>query len=326
MIHMEKNVSGYSITSKTTLAQFAEQMSGAGFNATELGRGVQVIRAMKKDKALVILAFTSNMISSGLRELVAELCRRKFVDVIVTGVGSVEEDVIKVKMPFLLSEFHQDDAKLHAKGVNRIGNILVPNDRYEFVEKVAQEFYSEEFEKHKEKRPNGKFRAVIAPSQMISDLGFFAEKKFGKGKDGRKALENSWVYWAAKNKISVVLPAPTDGALGLQLAFFRQDFDLVLDVAADLRGVGAIVNAEKKVGGIILGGGFAKHHAIALNILRGGLDYAVYVSTGTQYDGSMSGARTNEAVSWGKVSEKATTAYVEGDATIVFPLLVAPFL
>jgi deoxyhypusine synthase len=320
------DVEGFRISKNTPVSQLAAQMSLAGFSATELGRGVQVIRAMKKDKALVILAFTSNMISSGLRETIAELCRKKFVDVIVTGIGSVEEDIIKIRMPFLLSEFRQDDAALHRDGINRIGNILVPNDRYEFLEKVAFEFYGEIFERFKERRPNGKFRAVISPSGLVRELGLFAQKKFNKNKKEKKALERSWVFWAAKNNISVVLPAPVDGALGLQLAFFRQDRDLVIDVADDLRKVGAMVNSAKKVGGIILGGGFAKHHAIALNILRGGLDYAVYVSTGTQHDGSMTGARVNEAVSWGKVSSKARTAYVEGDATVIFPIMIAPFL
>jgi deoxyhypusine synthase len=278
---------------------------------------------MKKEKATVFLAFTSNMVSSGLREVFAELCRRKFVDAIVTGVGSVEEDVMKIREPFALASFNEDDRKLHKKGVNRIGNVLVDNGHYIALEKLDMEFYKLLFEKYKERRENGRERAVLAPSAMARELGFFLERKYSKN---RKALEQSWVYWAAKNGIPVALPAPTDGAMGMHLAFFRQDRDLVLDVASDLRTFGTIANSAKKTGGIILGGGFAKHHAIGLNILRGGLDYAVYVSTGTQFDGSMTGARTNEAVSWGKISEKANTAYVEGDATIIFPLLIAPFL
>jgi deoxyhypusine synthase len=317
-----KNIEGINVTSKTTLSEYASMLKSGGFQASELGRAVDVIKAMKKDNAYTFLAFTSNMVSGGMRELFAQLCRRKFCDAIVTGVGSVEEDVMKISKPFLLGTFNEDDGALHRKGVNRIGNILVPNDRYVMLEKIDMEFYSRLFQQKKELRPNGKFRAVVTPSELVYEYGKFISEKF-KGAPG---LEKSWVYWAYKNGIKVVLPAPTDGAMGMHLAFFRQDYDLVVDAAGDMRTIGTEVGFAKKTGAIILGGGFAKHHTIGLNIMRGGLDYAVYVSTGTQYDGSMTGARTNEAVSWGKISEKAKSVYVEGDATIIFPIIIAQFL
>lgn len=319
---MNERISGLSVSAGTTLSEYARLLKSAGFQASELGKAADVVSAMKKDRAYTFLAFTSNMVSGGLRELFAQLCRRKFCDAIVTGVGSVEEDVMKISKPFLLGSFNEDDAALHKKGINRIGNVLVPNDRYVLLEKLDMEFYSRLFEARKEKRPNGKFRAVITPSETVFEYGKFIAEKF----KGNKALENSWVYWAYKNNIKVILPAPTDGAMGMHLAFFRQDFDLVIDAAGDMRTIGNEVGFAKRTGAVILGGGFAKHHTIGLNIMRGGLDYAVYVSTGTQYDGSMTGARTNEAVSWGKISSKAKSAYVEGDATILFPIIISPFL
>ena len=72
---------------------------------------------------------------------------------------------------------------------------------------------------------------------------------------------------------------------------------------------------------LVLGGGIAKHHLIGAAILRNGLDYAVYLSTGTEYDGSLSGARPREAVSWNKLKNEENSAFVEGDATLTFPLL-----
>ena len=57
--------------------------------------------------------------------------------------------------------------------------------------------------------------------------------------------------------------------------------------------------------------------------MKGGLDYAVYITTATQYDGSLSGARLQEAVSWGKIKEDAKYVTVDGDATIILPLLLA---
>jgi len=43
--------------------------------------------------------------------------------------------------------------------------------------------------------------------------------------------------------------------------------------------------------------------------------------TAVEHDGSLSGARMREAVSWGKLKEKATYVTVEGDATVLLPLM-----
>ncbi|PSO04058.1 hypothetical protein B9Q12_03150, partial [Candidatus Marsarchaeota G2 archaeon ECH_B_SAG-G06] len=48
--------------------------------------------------------------------------------------------------------------------------------------------------------------------------------------------------------------------------------------------------------------------------------------TTTEYDGSLSGARTKEAISWNKLKPKALHTTVLGDATITLPLLTAALL
>ena len=53
------------------------------------------------------------------------------------------------------------------------------------------------------------------------------------------------------------------------------------------------------------------------------MDYAVYLTTAEEYDGSLSGARLREAISWGKVKPEAKKMTVEGDATITLPMIYA---
>lgn len=74
---------------------------------------------------------------------------------------------------------------------------------------------------------------------------------------------------------------------------------------------------------IILGGGVIKHHICNANLMRNGADYAVFINTGQEFDGSDAGARPDEAVSWGKIRANAKSVKVSADATLVFPLLVA---
>lgn len=55
--------------------------------------------------------------------------------------------------------------------------------------------------------------------------------------------------------------------------------------------------------------------------MRNGADFAVYISSATEYDGSDSGASPDEAVSWGKIKSESTPVKVYGDATVIFPLV-----
>lgn len=309
---MEKDelepVSGFGLDD-FPITKLVKNMSKSGFQATHLGRGVDIIRRMRKQKALIMLTFTSNMVSSGLRELFAWAVKNKYVDMIITGVGSIEEDVMKTKKPFLLGDFEVSDEELNDKGINRIGNIFVPSDRYEDFEDIIQPFFSKML---KRQMQTGK---MISPSGLIHELGKEVKDK------------SSILYWATKNSIPIYCPAITDGAMGLQLYFFKQKHpEFGIDVTADMHEAARRILNVDKVGGIILGGGVAKHQAIGVSILRGGLDYAVYVTTATPGDGSLSGARPTEAKSWSKLKKQADNVCIESEATIVVPLLFTAFL
>lgn len=52
------------------------------------------------------------------------------MDVITTTAGGIEEDLIKCLAPTFLGDFSIPGRELRLKGINRIGNLLVPNDNY----------------------------------------------------------------------------------------------------------------------------------------------------------------------------------------------------
>ncbi len=276
-----------------------------GFQATNVGRAIELIKRMKEEKATVFLSFTANMVASGLRGVFAEMCRRRFVNVVITTGGSLDHDVIRTKMDYGVGDFTMDDAALHKKGVNRLGNVLIKNECYEFLEKavrpVFERLYNDE--------------VVTSPSSVAAALGSSVSDK------------GSFLYWCSKNRIPVFSPGITDSAIGLQTYFFKQRHpDFGIDVTKDMKSLADIALNADRTGAIVLGGGISKHHTIGVNLLRGGLDYAVYVTTSSPWDGSLSGARTNEAVSWGKISEKARHVTVDCDATIALPLIMEKFL
>nr|XP_020011525.1 deoxyhypusine synthase isoform X3 [Castor canadensis] len=260
----------------------------------------------------IFLGYTSNLISSGLRETIRYLVQHNMVgpprgvDVLVTTAGGVEEDLIKCLAPTYLGEFSLRGKELRENGINRIGNLLVPNDNYcKFEDWLMPILDQMVLEQNTE-------GVKWTPSKMIARLG--------------KEINHpeSVYYWAQKNHIPVLSPALTDGSLGDMIFFHSyKNPGLVLDIVEDLRLINTQAIFAKRSGMIILGGGVVKHHIANANLMRNGADYAVYINTAQEFDGSDSGARPDEAVSWGKIRMDAQPVKVYADASLVFPLLVA---
>jgi deoxyhypusine synthase len=228
------------------------------------------------------------------------------VSAIVTTAGGVEEDIIKTLKPFILGDFRLDGAELREKGINRIGNILVPNDRYVEFEKISTPFLRRLLE---EQKKTGK---IATPSEITRRLGEMANNK------------ESVLYWSAKNNIPVFCPGITDGSIGDMIFFFKSEHpEFKVDVSDDIVRLTDMVLDAKETGAIILGGSLPKHHIMNANMMREGAKYAIYINTAMEGDGSDSGALPEEAKSWGKATAGAESVKVQVDATIAFPLLVA---
>lgn len=205
-----------------------------------------------------------------------------------------------------MGSFSLDGRALRKKGLNRIGNLIVPNDNYCKFEDWVVPILDEALNKQK---TDG---TMFAPSTLIELLG------------QRINNEDSIYYWAAKNEIPVFCPAITDGSLGDMLFFHSyKSPGLIIDLVSDIRRMNRQAIDASCTGMIILGGGVIKHHIANANLMRNGAEFAVYMNTGQEFDGSDSGASPDEAVSWGKIKPMGEMTKVVADATLLFPLLVA---
>ena len=299
-------VKGYDFDKGVDYEEIVKSFSTTGFQATLLSNAINITNKMIDEKAFIYLGYTSNMVSSGLRDVFRFLVKNKKVNVVVTTAGGIEEDIIKCLGDFTLGDFRSPGKKLREEGINRIGNILVANNRYvefeEFFQKILEEVYLEQ-------KTTGK---AITPSELIWKMG----EKIND--------ERSICYWAWKNKIKIFCPAITDGAIGDNVWFFKYNSeDFRIDIAEDIKQMNDTVFESKKTGAVILGSGVVKHQILNANMFKNGLDYAVYINNSQEFDGSDAGAMPDEAVSWGKILPDAESVKVFGDATILFPILVA---
>lgn len=289
-----------------SVSELVDGLGKVGFQSVEIKKAVDVIIKMKKDGAKIFFTYTSNMVTSGLRGFFAQLIELGMVDIIVTTVGGIEEDIMKAKgEKFFIGKFKPDDVELYEKGVNRVGNLFIRNESYlnfeDYITQILNKLY--------EKKPRW------AVSELIKEIGLMLDDK------------HSILYQAARKNVPIFCPGITDGSFGFHLFMLQQKKpDFIVDVVKDFANILFSTSYDDKKGLISIGGSISKHHAILAALLNGGLDYAVYLTTAHPSDGSMSGASTDEAKSWGKVKDDSDVATIIGDASFTFPLVMIKVL
>jgi len=213
---------------------------------------------------------------------------------------------MKCMAPAYLGEYEYDGIELRKRGLNRIGNMFVPNDNYRLFETWLLKILDVMLVEQQEQGVNW------TPSKLINRLGREINH------------EDSVYYWAWKNNIPVFCPGITDGGIG-DTVFFHSFTKpgLRIDLVEDIQRTDLIPLFSVNTGAIILGGATPKHHILNANCVRNGLNYCVFVNTGQEFEGSDSGAKPGEALSWAKIQPTAKPVKIYAEASLVFPLLVA---
>ena len=296
-----------SVNGNTSIRELMKQYgSSGGFTSAKIATGHSILEKMFQEENTTFLSFPADIISTGTRGIINDLVKNKLVDVIITTCGTLDHDIARTFLDYYAGSFDYSDRELRKLGINRLGNVFVPDESYgEIIEGKMQPIIEELY----------KMKKKWGVADLIHEVGL------------KLKSDSSILYNAARNNIPVYVPGITDGSFGSQLwSFYERNRDFTLDLLKDEHELSDIVFDAKKTGVIMIGGGISKHHTIWWNQFRGGLDYAVYVTTAQEYDGSLSGAKLEEAISWKKVKEDAEFVNIYGDATVILPVLLGTFL
>jgi deoxyhypusine synthase len=308
---MEKKVKDFHVGKETSLGELGKQcLESGGFVSKKAGIAVEILREMFRESEIKFLSFPACIISTGTRGLIKDLIKAGRFDIVMTTCGTLDHDFSRVWKDYYHGSFSDSDRELHRKKTHRLGNVRIPMSSHgEIIEEKLQPMLEDMYMEGKRD---------LSTHEFVWELGKRLE---GPRKD------ESIIYWCWKKRVPVIIPGITDGSFGLQLLMFMQDHrDFSVNVWKDEFFLLEKAFDKARTGALIIGGGISKHHTIWWSQFRGGLDYAVYITTAPEWDGSLSGARMREGISWGKVNEKARFVTVEGDATLLLPLIAAPFL
>ncbi len=276
---------------------------GWGFEAAQLANAYNIMLEMIRDKECVkFLSVTANIVSTGLRGVISEMVEKGLCNVIITTGGTFDHDIAKSMGKYYRGDFMMNDRDLKRRETHRLGNILIPQDSYG----LAVESFT-----------------IPMLKEITGEKKVFSSRELAEEVGKRLKDRNSILRAAYESKVPVYTPGLVDSAFGTQLFIFSQTNEFSLNLLKDMKELSDIVFSSRRTGALILGGGISKHHTIWWNQFKGGLDYAVSLTTAYEFDGSLSGARLEEAITWNKVKENAAIALVHVDITLALPLLLA---
>lgn len=291
----------------TSVSSIIKAMStSGGFQSRNLSYGVDILRTMRGEKRCTkFLSIVGALLSTGVRGIIRDMLKDNMFDCVITTCGALDHDVARTYRRYYAGDFRMDDSILLKKKIHRLGNVLVPEVSYgSLIEKKVQSCLEDLYSSQKVKQD-------FSAYEIISHIGSTLD-------------ESSFLYWAHKRNIPVIVPGIVDGAVGSQIWLFQQQHkDFKIDILKDESKLSDLIYDATKTGAFMIGGGISKHHTLWWNQFRGGLEYAVYITSAPEWDGSLSGALVSEAISWGKVAEKAKQTTIHGEATTLLPFIYA---
>jgi len=274
-------------------------MGQCGFGARRLSQAMNIYEEMLKGDFTKFLTVSGAMVPAGMREIISGLIRGRHVDVLVVTGANLVHDIIESFGCHCLGSAESDDAALREEGKSRIYDVFLRDEDFAAFEELMQRILPDT-------------EKVLSGRELLRTLG--------SGIDDPRSILRS----ACDMNVPVFCPALPDSMIGLQAWMHSQTKKLTVDAFADVKEIVDICYACQRSGILIVGGGTPKNFALQSMLLSpGSFDLAIQLTTDTPENGGLSGATLSEAVSWGKISEKARHVTVYGDATITLPLLVA---
>ena len=136
------------IGSHTTLKDLSSQFGKAGgFVASKVSTATSIINDMNESECTKFLSFPADIMATGTRGLLRKFVEKGNVDVVVTTCGTLDHDIARTLADYYHGDFAMDDQKLRDEGINRLGNVLVPDASYgipieRWVQPIISDLYS----------------------------------------------------------------------------------------------------------------------------------------------------------------------------------------
>lgn len=308
---LQEPVKHIRINGKITVDQLIQQYKNSGsFGAGRLSTACDIYERMLRDeRCTVFLALAGALVPAGMRFLIADLIRKRLIDVVVsTGANMVHDAIEALGGHHYKGHWNVDDNLLYKYHIYRIYDVFVPEEDFTKMDYTLAGMYEE-----------------IAAENVGKTL---SSKDFTWELGKRLEDPNSILRAAYEAKVPIFLPAVRDSEFGyihwLHASKEKCQNRLVLDAFKDVPQIVEICRRSPRNGMIVLGGGVPRNTVQSAALAsKKGMDYAIIITMDRPETGGLSGSTLEETISWGKVKSQANKVMVIGDAMTLFPIIVA---
>jgi deoxyhypusine synthase len=288
-------------------------MEGAGFGAKQLAEAHRIWLDMLDDNSTIYICGAGNLITSGMRRLLAYVIKNRFADVIVMSGTVLYHDIHEI-----LGRNHyqahpsMSDEELEASDVLRIGDVLANREEYQ----EADEWIGSVINQLELSRSYSVREFLHLLGRELSEI----------------AHEDGILTSAYKARIPVYCPdmAGSEMGIGIARAKFEKKIQIAFDSTQDTIEMMAIAHKTRNSGIITLGSVGSQNMVnvaeIASYITRNhvrGHKYAISIAVDSvPLDCRTPSYSGNHTCVFGKLSRGATTAYVPSDPSISLPMII----
>lgn len=296
----------------TTVADLVGAMRGASIQARNLGRCAEVLDNLYADPArpTVMLGLAGPLIAAGLRKVLRDLVAGGYVDVIVSTGAILYQDIYQARgFGHYAGDPNADDAELRDLLIDRIYDTYV--DEQKFIETDTWLGYVAD------ELPPGNYSSRAFLEYVGSKLDDPA----------------SIVRTAYERGVPMFAPAINDSSIGIGLthhyhrAVLAGRPKLAIDSIRDNYELTQIVVQSPQTAALYIAGGVPKNYindSVVMAYIfdeEKGHSYALQLTADVPHWGGLSGSTLQEAMSWGKIQTKATTAMCFVEPSVSLPLL-----
>jgi deoxyhypusine synthase len=311
---MQVPVRQVDVTKDLTVADMLDAFKQSSFQARQLGMAAQVWEnaLADKERPTIVMGLAGSLMAGGLRKVIRDVIANHLVDVIVTVGSQPYQDLYAARgYNFWRSSPDVDDLELRSHFLDRLYDTIVDEEKFRETDDAL-----------------GQLFAKLEPRGYTSrELYHFLGQQFDD--------PESWVVTAAREQVPIFCPAVNDSSLGIGMV---QNFVKAkkagkpfptIDPIRDAYELAQVKMRSKKTMVLYIAGGVSKNYiqqteviSEVLGVEAGGHQYAVQLTTDSDYWGGLSGCTFKEAQSWGKIAADAKMAQCHVDVTIGMPLLV----
>lgn len=277
------------ISTPTTLKDFISLLKGSRGVYRKIYDAYLVFKEMIQCRnCFKFLSFTEHIIREPISfNSVLLLIEHKLINAIMTYSSVIDFDILRT--------LNLENEKSEDRILNKL--LTIVND---FIT-----LYEEKINKKQ------------SPSNILRLFGLYLYDKL-------KVTKNSILIRATLHDIPIFVPDFTNTYLALSLLTIKNKLkiNLDIDVMRDEQLLCDIMFENEKIGAIFLVGSLPKHHVQWWAGLRGGLDYAIQITTRSEFNGSLSGAKLSESITWHQLRPVGKGISILGDPILIFSLIV----